>query len=894
MPDGMSPENRPDINPFASINSMGMDAAKNFPQPESKTKVPDIKMSIAKSQEEEKEYLERQLSYERFVEDAQDRINSTTMPWEARMAVRDTVHRFIVASPGLGDTYGLQRLWNFALSRSEAVTKVLAPDLAKSALGFDDEPWRNNNLISRDNQKLFQLSLMESQQLTADQAKLRIRLKEKAARERAPYFASELVRCADELELSRKLTFLWWGWKNAASGQEVGEYYMQNKLASLPTPKDFAKLIKMPSYFVRPEEKLKKDDAKKAGDIPSYPRKEQVDSLMKEMGRSVENEALGENIEKEMKIMYAVALGDNPERLMEWKLKAEKSKLNEFLIEKGVNPAYLMLRDKGVDPHDQIEDQKIQAAINSLDQTQENNIRNAWWNQLGFKDANDGKAMIGDPEMWIPLKARRGDPQIGATFQVEGGFNRQQRVDGIKGILLGLKKNWEDLSPINNHTQSETNAIRAEIETKINALRSFATVKDEKEKKYATLIPSLQLENELGYRGKVTREGCFWARVQLAGNKEKLFSEIFPELAKKDKMAVDMAEATIGIFGIPSKWGANMRDYNPDAPKFSDAEWKVDVEAWPYTSEFQNILALPWHSRYKLEAFGPEGSRNRFGPLMTDYLTANKISDYDEFGNELYIIVDKDGNLRKGRQDEGVVIADTSRTLMDEWESGTSLGKEDIWNNVQEDPFRRFLLRSFFAEGQAALGPGGGALMDMWKQKEWDIEKDLNIKLLDKYKLARRVALKPELDKEEIWKDVVVDIDNKYKVKAVECLQSLKNATNQPQREAIMVEYAKLYSRWNSDRWKEVFDYVDQTWWNGVMSTRSCMGWNSSQFSLEIQEKQTIPNKFIPDKPADQLLRFLIEAKRRGVNLFGKYTIPIDEMNPLMKKVFLEWGKINF
>lgn len=52
MPDGMTSENRPNLSPFASINSMGMDAAKEFPQPESKAHIPDIRMQLDSDEEE--------------------------------------------------------------------------------------------------------------------------------------------------------------------------------------------------------------------------------------------------------------------------------------------------------------------------------------------------------------------------------------------------------------------------------------------------------------------------------------------------------------------------------------------------------------------------------------------------------------------------------------------------------------------------------------------------------------------------------------------------------------------------------------------------------------------------------------------------------------------------
>jgi hypothetical protein len=906
MPDNVT-ENKGVSSSVQAINNIGMEAARNFPQPtsvseapgakeqlkaaqefpqpEARGYIPDIKMKLeGKSQDEnDRDYLERLMSYERFVEDAEARINSTTLPWEARMAVRDTEFQFIDAPPGLGDNWGLQRLYNFLDSRERTIHKLIAPDKARSAIGLDEEPWRDTHMINRQDKNQLIARLMDDKKISKNKAEGMADEREDKAKERAPYFCEELKRNRDELALTRKVTFLWWGWRNAASGQEMGDYYRENKIPSLPQPKDFAQLLKTPSYFVSGKENLKPGDVKKANEISGYPTNDQIEEFLISEKGSKENEPLGKLIEKEMRVMYTIALSDNPERLMEWKLNAERGKLNEILIREGVNPAYIILRDKGIYYKNDSEDAKIQSVISGLSSTDRGDIQNAWWKQLGFADAASAKYVIGDPERWVPIKARRGDPDVGATQQVHL-FDRTARKDQITGVLLGLQKDWQDLSPLNNHTFTEVAAIRNEINEKTIQLRNLATYN--KDKKLLTLIPTLPLENELEYRGTATKLGCVWARVQLAEGKEELFKSVLPDLVGNDKLALEMSEATIGIFGIPAKHGCNVRDYNPLEPKYSDDEWKVDVEAWPYTSEFQNILAMNWFSRYKAEAFGPDGSRNRFGPLMTDYLTANMIRDYDEHGNELFVIFDKGGNLRKGRADEGLVIADTSRTILQEWEKGVSLSEERLWKGVTEDPFRRFLLRSFFAEGKAALGPGGNAFIDILRKKEWDLDRDLNEKFLDDYKLARRVALKPELDKEDIWKDIVAPIDDKYKTDMASCLTKLDKTTDLTARQSIIKEYSSLYAKWIKNRWDEVFDYVDQTWWNGVMSTRSCVEWGIQE--TEIAKKE-VGGSLIANRPSRVLTNFANNAKKRKINLFGKYSISVKDMPSVMtsaRKVF--------
>ena len=198
----------------------------------------------------------------------------------------------------------------------------------------------------------------------------------------------------------------------------------------------------------------------------------------------------------------------------------------------------------------------------------------------------------------------------------------------------------------------------------------------------------------------------------------------------KNKKVLDAGCGEGYVSRILAKHGAvvNAVDYDPKNVDTSSGGWgSVGVEGWPYTNEFQNILAFPWYSRYKLEAGGPEGSRGRFGPLMTDYLTSCVTKEFDEYGNVLYIIIDSNKNIRKGRSDEGLILADTTQTLMDVWEKGISLKDTNLWKGIDEDPFRRYLLRGFFAEGRAAIG--GEGMIDTWKKREWDFVKDFYVTL---------------------------------------------------------------------------------------------------------------------------------------------------------------------
>lgn len=805
------------------------------------------------------ERIEWRRSYEREIGRSIERVDSTTLPWEVRMAVRDAEFQFIDAPPGLGDNYGIQILYNSLEDKKNFLSRTHYGDDAKEALGFDIEPWRATPIISSEHQieiaKSLYASIEKQKQggaVIADPKEYVKKALEELSAEangRVPFLCKELDRSRDELSRIRKITFLWWNWKNAASGQEVGQLYLDSKLPVLPRPKDFALLFQAPSYF------LAKDEA--AG-CPGYPEEEKVKAFLEAEGRKG-NEPLGKLIEKETRLIYLVALSDNPERVMEWKLRSEGAALNKILVEKGVNPVYLTLKEKGINYNDVGEEQKIADIIVDLTEEKKEEIKNSWWVQFGFKNETEGRVVIGDPEMWIPIKARRGEPSPPDSGDFIN-FDKENVKRDIENTLRALKKDWQALSPLEDLGEEEKGRVKADIKDKIKKLRELATIKGE-DGKLKTLVVSLNLERELGVRGKATEFGCFWARPQLAEDKEKVMEEVFVDFVDGDKLAFEQAQAVAGLFGFTAKWGYYARDYDPEMPELD--RWEVDVEAWPYTSEFQNIMAFPWQQLYKKEAGGPDGSRGKFGPLMTDYLSANVTQEYDKDGNVLYIILDKEGSLRKGRVDEGVIISDTTTTLLERFEKGESLSNPELWGKVFEDPFRRFLLRGFFALGRTAFGPGGNELLGIWKKRDWKLEDLDSDKFWDDYKLARKVALKEELFGEIKWKEAAADVDKKYLESAAESINLIRSAHTQAEREKRMSERASIYKEWKEDRKKAVWDYADQTWWNGVKSTQAYIEWDINKNLTGFTEYGTKTPKFVLD-------RIVLRARKHDVNLGEK------------------------
>lgn len=865
------------------------------------------------------EQIERNRSFERSAEGALERIGSTTLPWEIRMAVRDAEFDFVDAPPGLGDNWGIQRLYagleerRRFLATHHPVNKTNESS-ARKAIGLEVEPWRDTPIITPQDRTEIMRRAVERGMSAPAMIDL-VKKTEKNALERVPIVLNEFSRSRSELVRTRKIYYLYWNYKNAASGQEVGELYLQNKLVSLPRPKDFALMLsptETPSYFMTKDQVSLADpaDASKKIPVPDYPKEDEVGAFLENEGRSKENEPTGETTEKEARLLYAVALSEKPERLMQWKLLTEQGELFKLYAEAGVNRAYLILKEKGIDYIDPDEKAKMQTVLNGLTLDQKQAIKDTWWKNLGFKGEADGMAEMGDPEKLIPSKARRGDPTSDSAFYMESGFDRGAEMAKINSTLDLLKRSWQDLSPINNLSLVDQSKVRDRIEKLTDELRKLSIREDNKEynrggnknnKVLVTVFGSLQTERELQLRKGPAEFGCIWSKPQMAGDKEKIMEKVLSKYVHGDLLAYENAKLIVDMFGFTAKWGYYARDFDPDQDYLK--QWAVDVEAWPYTSEFQNILAWPWHQRYKVEAGGPDGSRARLGPLMTDYLSAYSSPELnpkdepmvDGNGNPMFVIIDKSGALRIGRADEGVALCDVSFTLLEHWERGETLSKTQLWDNVIEDPFRRFLLRSFFAEGKTALGPGGNALLDTWKKQDWRLDDLLSNKFWDDYKLARRVALREELFNEDIWIDVARPINEIYERLAVETASRLKAVATTADRQKVMgeevvikingieekdpVKRSGLYVWWKERRKMEIFDYSDQMFWNGVMSTSSAGGWSVELLSKRIGE-------FKADSPELVLRNMAIKAKSHGINIFGKWSPKKENMWPVMTEAY--------
>lgn len=850
--------------------------------------------------------IERNRSYERSAEGALERIGSTTLPWEVRMAVRDAELDFLDAPPGLGDNWGIQRLHAGLEEKRRFLAEHYPTDetrgtSARRAIGLAVEPWRDTPIItSQDKIEIMRRGV--EQGMSAGSIKDLVIKTEENALARVPVLVKEYTRARTELVRTRKLHYLYWNFLNVASGNELGELYLQNKILSLPRPKDFAAMfssVETPSYFMTKDEaSIKIPDPGGLGaytvkEAPDYPEESDIGAFMEEMGKSRENEPTGEITEKESRLLYLVALSENPERVIEWKHRTEQAEVFKLYEGAGVSKAYLILKQKGINFIDPTEEAKIDRVHRSLTPEMKQTIRDVWWKNMGFEGEEDGingPQGIGDPEKWIPTRARRGDPPTDSEAFLDPGFDRAHRIEEIDHNLDSLKKAWQALSPLNNPSVADRSTAEQSVAKLTEHIRALTTrssydaagnlipIRNVKEE-LTTMFGSLPLERELGIRKGATEIGCIWSKSQKAGDKEWIIDSDDAPLkvfVKGDMLAFKNARMAVDMFGFSAKWGYYARDYDPAKDPSGNGTtlaWAVDVEGWPYTNEFQNILAWPWYQSYKREAGGPGGSRGKFGPLMTDYLSAYAVPEfdkdgepmYDKAGNPQFVVVDGDGTLKIGRADEGVVVCDVNFTILQHWERGETLSNPKLWEKIDEDPFRRFLLRSFFAEGKAALGPGGNALLDLWKKQDWRIDDLVSAKFWDDYKLARKVALRKELLDEVVWRDVVKPLDDEYRKNAVELIDSLRGEGDPDARLKLMQKFSGLYDRWQASRLKEVFNYSDQMFWNGVASTNFFR-------ETEIKNYMQKFGEYDPSSAKILMAKIISTAKSRDVNLIGNYS----------------------
>lgn len=855
---------------------------------EFRSELPDVRLELSRPGEGKKvrpqqpEGVDQQIehyraTYERSIESPREEIAETSLPWVVRVATRDLLYDGFIDPPvGLGDNWSLQLTYNEMTQRAIKLKRMTQSVDTRTAMGFGQEPWRKPNIIPEQNtQKLLEKLIVDS---GGDKvaAKSQYEVLKRQAEARIQPLSNELIRSRDELTTVRRVIYLWWAWRNAASGQEVGQAYLESKIPTIPRFDDFQRVFALPSTFMTKNE---------VGNVPGYPRDEHVEALLQAENLTKEKEAgsFGELVQREARLMNLVALSDQPEEVMKWKLQAETKALHDVLETKGVDSVYLFLKRKGIEGNDPVEEAKIAKAISGLSDEEKSLVNNAFWKQFGYKNAEEARKTIGDPEKWIPLKARRGGEGVigDSSPYLENDIDRDSEVKKIVAELEDLKKDWQKLSPLNNKSSVERAAIFSNIAKRTDALRALFTKGPDG--RLVTIFATLQLENELGLRGKATEQGCVWARPQMAKDKVSIMDGALVEFVGGNKLAFEEAQAIVGIMGIPAKWGYYARDYDPGKP--FTKQWKVDVEAWPYTSEMQNILAFPWHQLYKEEAGGPDASRGKFGPLMTDYLTAYPVEMYDKSNNKLFVVADKDGNLKYGRPDEGVIVADTAVTLMDYWHEGGNLANPEPWGKVIEDPYRRFMLRGFFALGRAALGTGD-ELLGLWKRRDWKFEDLESDKFWDGYKLARRVAFREELSGEDVWSDVVKTIDETYQNQAGKIVAEMKAASSEDARKEIQKKHAALYRKWREDRKQELFDYSDQTFWNGIMSTTA---FSEMQFQQELKKL----GEYQYRSPEAVIMGIIVRAKTHGINLLGQYSTSNKEMPDLMQKVIKIYNKIN-
>jgi len=810
--------------------------------------------------------------YERAIEAMVERITSTTFAPEIRMATRDFEFSFVDAPPGLGDNYHMQMAYNAMDNRRDSLIKARMSDASKRALGFNLEPWREASMIPQSNiNELTTRIFYENPKITNSEVQKIIGKMVDNAEKRIPSLCDELARSRRELANTRKIFINTWNIRNLASGQELGSFYAEGKMPMIPRD-EFAEMFAEPPYFMSQEE---------GKGIPGFPSAEEVKSFLTEAERATEGETLGAMVERESRLILLVSLSENPEEVVKWMDKTETEQLHSYFRSKGINAAYLTLKEKGINYRDSNEENKIKRILGSLTAEQRQGLKDVWWKRLGYKGEKDGIEKIGDPRLWIHMKARRGEVPADVSGFLPNGFDREARVKLINQKLLELKKCYDNLSPLNNLPPNEQDIWRNKIELIMNGkdgireLQVIRAVDDENKPITVNLFNTLSLERELKVRKGPAELGCVWSVPQTFGEKKRLMDEVLGESVKGDPLAYEKAKAFTELCGFQAKHGFYAVDFDPATKKWG----VVAVEGWPYTSELQTVLAWPWYQLYKQEAGGPEGSRGKFGPPMTDFLSACITQEKDEKGNDLFIIVDTDGKIRKGRTDEGLVLANTQSNLMDIWQKGISLKDPNLWNRIViEDPYRRWLLRSFFGEGKAVLGPNGDPIMDLWKKQDWKLEDLDNNKIWDNYKLARKVTLRDELFDEAVWRDVVAPINKKYNDQITSVLNAIQGTKNSAEIKRLMVQYKSAYKEWMKQRKKVVYDYSDMMFGNGLLSTEM---FNQAHLQQVTAEKHSLGD------PKIVMARILERAKSRDIHLGWN----VKSETNLISQIKKEWIK---
>lgn len=760
--------------------------------------------------------LENAIQAERSAEFS--RREGSDYPHKVRLAERFDVFHLVVDVPvQFWNRYGGMNDYEQWIRRAAEIRNGLLSENAQKALCSDWEPWMQSPVLKLEEKMLLAQSIKPKTPEEIDE-------REQELGELRKPLVDELERCAKEYSLiTGKVVPLFLGIRSLASGQNIGQVYMETPPNYLLSSADYVDLGKLPAVFMEKEEL----GTRKAGEEwKSYPTDEEKVAYLKERGYEA-NVPLGIGIDRAERAMYLQSLSYTPDRIVKWMARAKKAKLRE--LERNVDEGFInktLISQKnaaGEDlfpaGHEIYSDKdkykKAYWAANKCNET----IENAWWVQHGFRDAEEGKKYFGDPLSWIPFVARRG---VESTDYALTSL-KPERLVKIKETLQNIRLIREGLtSP--TITEDQKDQLRRELAVDTSKLRGLMTEKGK------TLFNSLALENRLGLRGDFSKLGVIEAIPQRFGPKSEVLNTTLHELSKGDKLAAELGKMLHSLWGLGARYGFYARDLDLDKLNTGDVmkAFNVDVEGWPYSDELSKLMALTWWQIYKRQAAGPEASRGKYGPVMLDLLSHSIVKQKNQNGEELFRIIDINGGEKVGLAENGMVIGNLDKSLLEMWEEGVPFG--DLpWTSVEdsEDMSRRWMLRAFFGEGRGEI-----SVIDILTESKWDPKKLTDPGFVEAFKLAVKVDMKPYLFDEIVWRDVVKPLDEEYIKGIVWLRDQLSKATTPEAREKIFKEYGNeekdrhlTFSEWQRQRKEKIDEYIYAWWWEGVMSTPDFQSW---------------------------------------------------------------------
>ncbi len=813
-------------------------------------------------------------------------------PQRVRHETRWQTYELVInIAPNFWDRYGGMHFNNSYLEKAKELRDSLLSPAAKKVLAIDKEPWTTPAALSEEGKMYFEKIKGFKKPKIAE-------IEEEVKDLRKPLL-TEIERAYQEYELiTGKIVPLWFAMKGWASSQDVSQDYMKTPVYYLLLPRDYVLLGNLPARIyeqkelgVRPVEK-----GKPPKEWESFYTEEEFNATLKELGLE-ENVPLGIGIDRVIRIKYLQSLSFTPDKIVDWMAKAKKKEYErikartgaeiEAEIEKDFKEGKLIKRkdSDGVDLFPAghpiyLDREKYGEAWKPVYRMKCNQeIENAWWKQFGFKDAAEGKNIIGDPLTWIPLLARRGKETTDYSL---ASIKPQRRIE-IQREIENLKRIREELtSPLISKARRNelTNNTDGLLKQSTDRLRDLMTVTVKRKRK--TLFEALSLENQLGLRKPLTSLGVIEAKPQRAGPKSQVVDTELYKFAKGDQQAAELGKMIHTLWGFGSKYGFYARDFDPETFKekgffdINSPAFSVDVEGWPYSEELAKWMAFVYYQMYKREASGPEGSRGRFGPLSSDFLSHAIYKEHKNSENpetdEVFKIIDENGVERPGLPEEGMVIGDTSKSLLDFFEEGTLIGELPLLQlEESEDLSRRWLLRNWFGGGREE-----DSLMRILVDKNPDPKDLVTARFRDALKLDVKVTMKPYLFKEMVWRDIIKEIDNRFENDIAWLKEQLNQAHTPEDRKLIFQKYGHeqegeekhlTYDEWQSQRKEKIDDYIMAWWWEGVMSTSEFEVWAHEPVKYGEQQVDVLAKGPTPEEKRvywEEIIRNFWEG---GVNL---------------------------